>query len=110
MTHSIFNIFKTTLLGGREGHKKSTLCTLFMMLTIMDDPYSFKCWGVNCIGLMFGCIRRLGNGLLGQMKKRKLYNYGHWKRRIEGLVMAVTDGVIKPKRDCFYLVDGEQRG
>ena len=29
--------FQSTLLGGR-GHKKSTLCTLLIMLTIMDDP------------------------------------------------------------------------
>ena len=34
------NIFKVcTLLGGREGvTKKSTLCTLLIMLIIMDDP------------------------------------------------------------------------
>ena len=31
------------------------------------------------------------NGLLEQLKKRKLAKYGHWKRRSEGLVMAVTD-------------------
>ena len=31
--------FQSTLLGGREGvTKKSTLCTLLKMLTIMDDP------------------------------------------------------------------------
>ena len=30
---------KNTLLGGREGvTKKCTLCTLLIMLTIMDDP------------------------------------------------------------------------
>ena len=31
--------FKSTLLGGGEGvTKKSTLCTLVKMMTIMDDP------------------------------------------------------------------------
>ena len=31
--------FQSTLLGGREGvTKKSTLCTLLIMLIIMDDP------------------------------------------------------------------------
>ena len=32
------------------------------------------------------------NGLLEQLKKRKLAKYGHWKRRSDGLVMAVTEG------------------
>ena len=31
-------LFKSTLLGGRKGgHKKSNMCTLLIMLTIMDD-------------------------------------------------------------------------
>ena len=34
--------FKSTLLGGGEGvTKKSTLCTLVKMMTIMDDPLRF---------------------------------------------------------------------
>ena len=37
------------------------------------------------------------NGLLEQLKKRKLAKYGHWKRRSEGLVMAVTEGEIEGK-------------
>ena len=33
------NIFKVLFSeGGRGSHKKSTLCTLLVMLTIMDDP------------------------------------------------------------------------
>ena len=47
------------------------------------------------------------NGLLEQLKKRKLAKYGHWKRRSEGLVMAVTEGEIE---ESVYLVDGEQHG
>ena len=47
------------------------------------------------------------NGLLEQLKKRKLAKYGHWKRRSEGLVMAVTEGEIEGK--CLP-VDGEQHG
>ena len=35
--------------------------------------------------------------LLEQLKKRKLAKYGHWKRRREGLVMAVTEGEIEGK-------------
>ena len=35
------NIFKV-LFWGREGYKKSTLCTLLIMLTILDDPL-LKC-------------------------------------------------------------------
>ena len=35
------------------------------------------------------------NGLLEQLKKRKLAKYGHWRRRSEGLVMAVTEGEIE---------------
>ena len=32
--------FKSTLLGGRDGvSKKSTLCMLLIMWTIVDDPY-----------------------------------------------------------------------
>ena len=31
------------------------------------------------------------------VKKRKLAKYGHWKRRSEGLVMAVTEGEIEGK-------------
>ena len=37
------------------------------------------------------------NGLFEQLKKRKLAKYGHWKRRSEGLVMAVTEGEIEGK-------------
>ena len=36
-----------------------------------------------------------GNGLLEQLQK--LAKYGHWKRRSEGLVMAVTEGEIDGK-------------
>ena len=39
------------------------------------------------------------NGLLEQLKKRKLAKYGHWKRRSEGLVMAVTEGEIEGKTE-----------
>ena len=43
---------KSTLLGGREGvTKKSTLCTLLIMLIIMDDPLVkqlFNIWVVFC--------------------------------------------------------------
>ena len=40
MTTAILNQhFQSTLLGGGEGvTKKSTLCTLVKMMTIMDDP------------------------------------------------------------------------
>ena len=40
MTTAILNQhFQSTLLGGGEGViKKSTLCTLVKMMTIMDDP------------------------------------------------------------------------
>ena len=47
------------------------------------------------------------NGQLEQLKKRKLAKYGHWKRRSEGVVMAVTEGEIVGK--CLP-VDGEQHG
>ena len=41
-----------------------------------------------------------GNGLLEQMTKTELAcQIWHWKRRSEGLVMAVTDGDIEGK--CF---------
>ena len=53
---------------------------------------------------MFGCGRRLEyrdvgeeNVLLEQLNKRKLVKYGHWKRRNEGLDMAVTEGEIEGK-------------
>ena len=36
-------------------------------------------------------------GLLQQLKNRKLAKYRHWKRRSEGLVMAVTEGEIERK-------------
>ena len=37
------------------------------------------------------------NGLVAQLKKRKLAKYGHWKRRSEGLVTAVTEIEIEGK-------------
>ena len=46
------------------------------------------------------------NGLLEQLKERTLAKYGHWKRS-EGLVMAVTEGVLE--RKCLP-GSGEQRG
>ena len=35
------------------------------------------------------------NGLLEQLKTQKLAKHGHWNRRIEGLVMTVTEGEIE---------------
>ena len=56
------------------------------------------------VSLIFGCGRRLGvtpvpeeNGLDGQLKKRKLAKYWHWKRRSEGLVMVMTEREIEGK-------------
>ena len=51
---------------------------------------------------MFGCGRILGYrrrmGWLEQLKKQKLAKYGHWKRRSEGLVMAVAEREVEGKR------------
>ena len=44
--------FQSTLLGGRGHKKKSTLCTLLIMLTIMDDPLgNVHSWETCCPSL-----------------------------------------------------------
>ena len=61
------------------------------MLRISWTEYKTNVWVRQKIGVPEQ------NGLLEQLKKRKLAKYGHWKRRSEGLVMAVTEGEIEGK-------------
>ena len=53
------------------------------------------------------------NGLLEQLKTQKLATHGHWKRRSEGLVMAVTEGEIEgqclPGRQRTTWIDDVRR-
>ena len=61
------------------------------MLRISWTEYKTNVWVRQKIGVPEQ------NGLLEQLKKRKLAKYGHWKRISEGLVMAVTEGEIEGK-------------
>ena len=36
-------------------------------------------------------------GLLAQLKKRKLAMYGHWKRRPDSIVLATIEGEVEGK-------------
>ena len=51
--------FKSTLLGGGEGvTKKSTLCTLVKMMTIMDDPLQETEKHLQILHASIKCVRR----------------------------------------------------
>ena len=54
--------------------------------------------GLN-IRICLGAAEDWGTGgeWTEQLKKRKLAKYGRWKRRIEGLDMAATEGEIEGK-------------
>ena len=61
------------------------------MLRISRTEYKTNVWVRQKIGVPEQ------NGLLEQLKKRKLDNYGHCKIRSEGLVMDLTEGEIEGK-------------
>ena len=43
------------------------------------------------------------NGLLEQLKKRKLAKYGHWKRRSEGLVIEIEGKCLPGRRRTAWI-------
>ena len=86
------DVYVTYSVGEITGYVLDPYGQSYNMLIVFTPLYEYQqvTTGLNIIQ-MLGCDRIFGyRRRMGYWKKRKLAEYGHWKRRSEGLVMVVT--------------------